>query len=291
MMTTDEDISVRGPLSEATVMQKAGGFTLTELVVVIAVVVLLTGILLPALQRVKSQGKAITCRSNLREWGTVFGMYTVENNGYFPRCRGGDGPTKQGWSVKILDYERRYYEGTEGIRLCPSASRVTATANADGRRILGGTFSAWGWVEPGDDTDLWKNYQGSYGLNRWVWNYDYKGIDAHVADHWWRTPLVQGANRVPVFADCIWESMWASEQDEPPEREEVFESGMSYFCINRHDGYINALFMDWSVGKVGLKELWTLKWYRQFDTAGPWTKAGSCPPDRWPEWMREFRDY
>ncbi len=32
--------------------------------------------------------------------------------------------------------------------------------------------------------------------------------------------------------------------------------------------------MDWSVRKVGLKELYTLKWHKSFNTRGPWTQAG-----------------
>jgi len=59
----------------------------------------------------------------------------------------------------------------------------------------------------------------------------------------------------------------------------------------RDDGGINFVFLDWSVRKVGLKELWTLKWDREFDTAGPWTKAGGVRPGDWPEWMRRFKDY
>jgi hypothetical protein len=51
------------------------------------------------------------------------------------------------------------------------------------------------------------------------------------------------------------------------------------------------LFMDWGVRKVCLKELWTLKWNRVFDTAGPWTKTGGVQPNDWPEWMRKVRDY
>jgi len=66
---------------------------------------------------------------------------------------------------------------------------------------------------------------------------------------------------------------------------------MRNFCIDRRDGAINVLFMDWSVRKVGLKELWTLKWHRSYDTAGRWTKAGGVEPDDWPEWMRKFKDY
>jgi prepilin-type processing-associated H-X9-DG protein len=62
-------------------------------------------------------------------------------------------------------------------------------------------------------------------------------------------------------------------------------------CINRHDGYVNGLFLDWSVRKVGLKELWTLKWHREYNTGGPWTKAGGVGPEDWPAWMRSFKDY
>ena len=62
-------------------------------------------------------------------------------------------------------------------------------------------------------------------------------------------------------------------------------------CINRHQGGVNALFLDWSVRKVGLKELWTLKWAPWHDTAGPWTKAGGVQPGDWPQWMRRFKEY
>jgi prepilin-type processing-associated H-X9-DG protein len=62
------------------------------------------------------------------------------------------------------------------------------------------------------------------------------------------------------------------------------------WCINRHNGHINVLFLDWSVRKVGLKELWILKWDSDWDTAGPWTKAGGVQPEDWPQWMRSFKD-
>ncbi len=67
--------------------------------------------------------------------------------------------------------------------------------------------------------------------------------------------------------------------------------GQMAFFINRHNEYTNSLFLDWSVRKVGLKELWTLKWYEAFNTANQWTRAGGVKPEDWPEWMRSFRDY
>jgi hypothetical protein len=67
---------------------------------------------------------------------------------------------------------------------------------------------------------------------------------------------------------------------------------MKMFCISRHHlGFTNALFLDWSVRKIGLKELWALEWSREFDTAGPWTKAGGVRPEDWPPWMQNFKDY
>lgn len=66
---------------------------------------------------------------------------------------------------------------------------------------------------------------------------------------------------------------------------------MNHFCIDRHGGAVNFLFLDGSVRKVGLKELWTLKWHRMYMTAGPWTKAGGVLPSDWPAWLRPFKDY
>jgi prepilin-type processing-associated H-X9-DG protein len=66
---------------------------------------------------------------------------------------------------------------------------------------------------------------------------------------------------------------------------------MKMLCLNRHNGQTNVTFVDFSTRTVGLKELWTLKWNRQFDTTGAWTKAGGVQPEDWPEWMKSFRDY
>lgn len=89
---------------------------------------------------------------------------------------------------------------------------------------------------------------------------------------------------------------WPSDHDAPPlfdgsQGDTVSVDQMTRVCVNRHNGGINALFMDFSTRKVGLKELWTFKWHRQFYTRGPWTKAGGIQPSDWPHWMRDFKDY
>ena len=58
-----------------------GGFTLVELLVVIAVIALLMAILLPALNRAKEQGKRIVCMANLKQLTLAWMAYADNNNG------------------------------------------------------------------------------------------------------------------------------------------------------------------------------------------------------------------
>jgi len=160
-----------------------------------------------------------------------------------------------------------------------------------------GTFKAW-WR----DVDLPQGgeyrYIGSYSVNSWV-NYMKADRGDRKKEWFWKnTQGIRNANSIPVFADCTWMDGWVRHTDSPPTYADEFGWGnkgttdeMKHFCINRHNAFINSLFMDWTVRKVGLKELWTLKWHRAFETAGPWTRAGGVTPSDWPEWMRGFKDY
>ncbi|GAI11210.1 unnamed protein product, partial [marine sediment metagenome] len=62
-------------------MRRANGFTLIELLVVIAIIALLLAILMPALQRVKKQAKAVACQANLHQWGLLFATLAEGNEG------------------------------------------------------------------------------------------------------------------------------------------------------------------------------------------------------------------
>ena len=58
-------------------------FTLVELLVVIAIIALLMGILIPALDSARSQGKAVVCKSNLSQLVLANTGYATENDGYY----------------------------------------------------------------------------------------------------------------------------------------------------------------------------------------------------------------
>jgi len=56
--------------------------------------------------------------------------------------------------------------------------------------------------------------------------------------------------------------------------------------------------LDWSVRKVGLRQLWSLRWTRQKDPATDqigWGNLNIVPdwndPMVWPEWMRNAKNY
>ena len=56
------------------------GFTLIELLVVIAIIAVLMGILMPALSRVREQGKRAACLSNLKQLTLSWIMYADDND-------------------------------------------------------------------------------------------------------------------------------------------------------------------------------------------------------------------
>jgi len=142
--------------------------------------------------------------------------------------------------------------------------------------------------------------KSSYATNEYILDNIFSSGEAvGPGSHYCVSPKLPNANNVPVMGDsALWIRSKPDPNDSPPEYDGHGLTGtkghidiMRVFSIYRHDGAINMLFMDWSVRKVGLKELWTLKWHRSYDTAGPWTRAGGVQPKNWPEWMRSFKDY
>ena len=67
---------------------KRNGFTLIELLVVVAIIAILAGMLLPALNSAKRTAKTAACLNNLGQNGRVFLMYSDENREMLPSAQG-----------------------------------------------------------------------------------------------------------------------------------------------------------------------------------------------------------
>ena len=65
-------------------------FTLIELLITVSIIVILTGLLLPALNKAKEKARAIKCTGNLKQIGTSFGMYLTDYNDCYPSSLQGD---------------------------------------------------------------------------------------------------------------------------------------------------------------------------------------------------------
>ena len=272
-------------------MRNKRGFTLIELLVVIAIIAILMAILMPALRRVKEQGKMISCLANLKQWNIIAAIYTEENDGKFWDS---DDNTPGYWFISHM--EERYQSRIKNkLWFCPSAKKPIYTEN--GARIdTFNIFNSWGIFTRSDHGGLCRDgIAGSYGINgyclipRTATTYE-GGVST---ENGWKVAGGRNASRVPWFVESLRFDLWPLETHAPAANE--FEAwsanNMARCAINRHQGFLNAAFMDWSARKVGLKELWTLKWHKQFNTSGPYTKAGGMLPDEWPEWMRRFKDY
>jgi prepilin-type N-terminal cleavage/methylation domain-containing protein/prepilin-type processing-associated H-X9-DG protein len=260
-------------------VQKQKGFTLTELLVTIAITGGLMAILLPSLQRVRKEAKSVVCQSNLRQWGVAFAA-----EGEIFETLEGSQPTMNWWST--FEGKGRDYFHRKDMSLCPMAMKLGSRAPfgfTETHQPLweGSKFSAWGYKFPNKEP-----FACSYNINN-GFQYNKKLL------------AIKNSKDVPVLFDSsVHLDTLANAYDLPPKYDDMPKSlatpeeatGCS-ICINRHDGFVNYLFLDLSARKVGLKELWTLKWNKDFNTAGPWTKAGGVHPEDWPKWMRKFKDY
>jgi len=251
-------------------------FTLIELLVVIAVIALLMAILLPVLGRVRSQARALVCQSNLRHWGVALSMYMDDNDG-----KGFHFYDNNRWPYAL----RAYYADSNDLLLCPVAARREETPDPlfPHRPSVGSASSPWKMRQRDPD----RLFCGSYGLNVHFLAYCSHNPLSLSVEH----PRVPPT--MPVLLDCISPSARPNDGHWPPEYEgeHSFIEDMKHFCTDRHEAHVNGLFLNASVGKIGLKELWILDWNPLFDTAGPWTTAGGVEPGDWPKWMRGFKDY
>ncbi|MDD4098944.1 MAG: type II secretion system protein [Lentisphaeria bacterium] len=103
------------------------GFTLLELLVVMAIMAVLAGMLLPALGRVRAKGRNVACVSNLKQLMTANHLYADANDDFFCPYERQDGREtwfgvevrNKAWDMTSSPILGEYYSHAAQILLCP----------------------------------------------------------------------------------------------------------------------------------------------------------------------------
>ena len=268
-------------------MSRQRGFTLIELLVVIAIIALLLGILMPALSRARKQARTVVCQSSLKQWGAMLFMYAEDNNGRFM--------VRTNTSGRWIDVLYEYYFENDEFRCCPEAKKIAFPEYPPGAsaysQMGGNATTAWGKLSD-DVSDRPGGTWGSYGMNGWVYNTVSETVYSKPARFHWKTHNVKEAAQIPLFLDCALWVGWPDNGDSVPDTEDPGDypsvsDSMRRFVINRHHQAINGVYLDQSIRKIWLKQLFRQKWSKRYNVNGD--------PPVWEieaPWMASFKgDY
>ena len=219
-------------------MYNRRGFTLIELLVVIAIIALLLGILMPALRKVREQGKEVVCRNNMRQIGVAANLYAQENDMYIPRSAEWGGEIEP-WFQLFMPYLSQKdiegdYRNVEIFR-CPSYPNKEQTVC---------------YVVNG-----WSRDRAFHGRSR-LTDCPRPGAIIYLADNEdasWRPIITNSTDRDVTRCDVF-------QPEHLPSSDSEGITGGRRVARARHRNGCNVLYLDWHVdwmaADVMTEEMW-----------------------------------
>lgn len=271
-----------------------GGFTLVELLVVLAVIVVLIAILLPAIGKARKRARTAKCLANARSLATTLQNYVTDWGGMFPYY---DDVSVASSMPKLWTdiFRERAFDRTyvttvamDKVRICPEATTVRYPYGSNTSSNHGAATLAWGPVgySSTNGEPIPENLIGSYGLNLYVCGLvKFRDIHGNYADvqalfpKSYKLPVSGSESAIPSFIDCNWHTIMPMTTDTPgpnlqdpgPGASNIYFAGqvqpahpMSRSVLDRHHMAVNVAFLDGHVATTPLKELWGLKWSKDW---------------------------
>ena len=145
------------------------GFSMTELLVVITVIVMLIALLIAGLAHARELARRTDCLSNLHQLSLAALDFRQAHQGQFPN----DSQSPTGyWYQEITPYDNKMAENA----ICPDASTpADPSGNALG---VGSANTAWGYVNPDGPYGWLHGVACSYGLNTHAGGYSFVPVVA-----------------------------------------------------------------------------------------------------------------
>ena len=128
-------------------MFKRNCFTLVEILIVIAIITILAGLLLPALNKARNKARSISCFNNQKQITMAEAMYRNDYNGWVMGWQDRDStngrvPSWTTWVQALFPYAK-----SATFWVCPASPDQSTIANVKNVKTIAGLSSALNYIQ------------------------------------------------------------------------------------------------------------------------------------------------